>query len=163
MSLIASRTLRASGKHEEARLLLIELAARLPHDAEVQYEAACVHDYLGQEADAVPYYLAALSGELSEKHRLSAYVGLGSTYRTLGMYADADRVLQEGLGRYPESAALKVFFAMVQYNLGHSKSAIEGLLVLLLQVSSDAEIKAYSSAIKLYAQDIERVWPQSAA
>jgi hypothetical protein len=54
------RALRRAGKHEEACSLAVSLAAASPEDAELQYEAACVHDYLGREAQAVPFYLAAL-------------------------------------------------------------------------------------------------------
>ena len=50
---------------------------------------ACLCDYLGREADAVPYYRAALRGDVAPADQRSAYLGLGSTYRTLGRHADA--------------------------------------------------------------------------
>ncbi|HSC01075.1 MAG TPA: tetratricopeptide repeat protein [Burkholderiaceae bacterium] len=161
-NLNAARELRASGRHEEARTLLAALAAAAPHDAELQYETACVHDFLGLEPQAIPYYLAALAGELADGLRRSAYTGLGSTYRTLGRYAEAEQILQEALRRYPRAAEVRVFLAMVQHNLGQSKAAVESLLALLAQTSSDPEIKAYATAIEFYAQDIERVWPAAA-
>lgn len=162
-NLNAARDLRASGRHEEARTLLAALAVAAPHDAELQYETACVHDFLGLESQAIPYYLAALAGELPDHLRRSAYTGLGSTYRTLGRYADAEQVLQEGLRRYPTAAEIRVFMAMVQHNLGRSKVAVESLLGLLAQTSNDPEIRAYATAIEFYAQDVERVWPADAA
>jgi len=48
------RTLRRAGKHEEACSFTISLTAGSPEDAELQCEAACVHDPLGREAQAVP-------------------------------------------------------------------------------------------------------------
>lgn len=142
---------------------MIQLAAEATADAELQYETACVHDYLGYESQAVPYYLAALSGKLPAAMRRSAYTGLGSTYRTLGRYEDAERTLQEGLRHFPDAAELKVFLAMVHHNMGRSKAAVESLLVLLARTTSDAELRAYASAIEFYAEDIERIWPPGAA
>src|SRR5262249_31498711 len=101
MSLGSARELRALGKHAEALQLLVALAARSPKDAEVQYEAACVHDFLGEEASAVAYYRAALLGPLSEEHLRGAYVGLGSTLRALGQYPEAEATLRQGVKRFP--------------------------------------------------------------
>jgi thioredoxin-like negative regulator of GroEL len=159
MSLATARELRAAGRHDEARLLLVALAAAAPGDAEVQYEAACVHDFLGLEAQAVPYYLAALAGTLPDEHLRSAYTGLGSTYRTLGRHAEAEQVLLRGLQRFPDAAEMRVFLAMTQHNLGRSKPAIESLLKLLAETSADPGIRAYAGAIAFYADDVDRIWP----
>ena len=154
--------LRRAGQHEEACSLAVRLAAQAPHDAELQYETACVHDYLGREAQAVAFYLAALSGgELSAEHLRSAYLGLGSTYRALGRYADAERTLREGLARFADAAELKAFLAMALHNLGRSKEAVELLLTLLAQTSADVDIQSYREALLFYAQDIERSWPDA--
>lgn len=158
MTLESARALRTANRHAEARALLVELAGRWPNDALLQFEAACVHDHLGEEAQAVPYYLAALAGSLPPAMRRSAFVGLGSTYRTLGRYRDAERTLQEGLREFQDAADIRVFLAMVQHNLGRSKEAVESLLVLLARTSSDEEIKSYARAIEFYAEDIDRVW-----
>jgi len=92
--------MRRAGDHEAARSLAAELVATATDDCELQYEAACVHDYLGREAEAVPFYLAAISGRLSDEHLRSAYLGLGSTYRTLGQYQSAEHTLREGLAQF---------------------------------------------------------------
>lgn len=140
--------------------MLVQLAALSPSDAELQFEAACVHDFLGEEATAVPYYLAAISGDLTEEHLRSAYLGLGSTYRTLGRYAEAEATLRQGLERFPQANEIKVFLAMVLHNLGRSKAAVESLLVVLAETSADSRVQAYRQAIVFYAQDIERAWPK---
>jgi tetratricopeptide (TPR) repeat protein len=152
-------SLRRAGKHEDACSLAVSLAAQCPDDAELQYQAACVHDFLGREAQAVPFYLAALSGSLSAEHRRSAYLGLGSTYRALGQYAEAERTLREGLTHFSDAAELKTFLAMALHNLGRSKQAVELLLTLLAQSSADTHLQGYREAILYYAQDIERSWP----
>jgi hypothetical protein len=41
MSLIKVQALRQTGRHEEARMLVVSLAAQEPGNAELQYEAAC--------------------------------------------------------------------------------------------------------------------------
>jgi tetratricopeptide (TPR) repeat protein len=160
MNLTEALALRKTGRHTEARDALRELAARSLSDAEVQYEAACVHDFLGHEREAVPYYIAALQGELPSGKRQGAYLGLGSTLRTLGRYQEASAVLHEGIAAFPEAGELRVFMAMVDYNLGHTKRAFEALLALVAETSEDQGIRSYRKAISFYAQDIERIWPE---
>jgi tetratricopeptide (TPR) repeat protein len=146
------------GKHSEARDLLVVLAAQSPDDAELQYEAACVHDFLGEEASAVAYYRAALRGNLSEDHLRGACLGLGSTYRSLGRYTEAEAILRQGLDRFPQANDIKVFLAMALHNLGRSKAAVECLLTIIAETSSDKEVQGYRRAIALYAEDIDRIW-----
>ena len=155
-------SLRRAGRHDEARTLAVALAVRHPGDATLQYQAACVHDFLGLEARAVPYYLAGIAGTLSPEQLRSAYLGLGSTYRALGRYAEAERTLEDGLARFPDAAELEVFLAMALHNVGKSKQAVERLLRVLARTSGDAELQSYREAILLYAQDIERSWPDEA-
>ncbi|MEN9419619.1 MAG: hypothetical protein RI988_3239 [Pseudomonadota bacterium] len=86
MSLQSAQALRAAGAHPEAKALLVELIAENPSDPMLQDEAACVHDSLGDEAAAVLYCVAAIAAGLPEEELRGAYLGLGSTYRTLGRY-----------------------------------------------------------------------------
>ena len=143
--------------------MLAALAASHPADAEIAYETASVHDSLGDEAAAVPHYVAAIAGGLSGAQRRSAYLGLGSTYRTLGRYLEAEATLREGLAHFPDANELKAFLAMVQHNLGRSKLAFEILLVLLAETSADDAIRRYRRAIAFYAEDIDRAWPAANA
>ena len=121
-------SLRRAGKHEEACALAVSLAVQSPGDTELQYEAACVHDFLGREAQAVPFYLTALRGGLSDEKLRRAYVGLSSTYRVLGQYAAAERTARDGLARFPDAVEMRAFLAMALHNLGQSKHAVEMLL-----------------------------------
>jgi len=151
--------LRRAGDHEGARSLATELVASATEDFELQYEAACVHDYLGRESEAIPFYLAAISGRLPSEQLRRAYLGLGSTYRALGQYQSAERALREGLARFPDAAELKTFLAVALHNLGRSKQAVELLLTVLADTSADDHLRSYREAILFYAQDIERSWP----
>ena len=104
------------------------------------------------EAQAVPFYLAALKGEkLTADHRREALLGLGSTYRTLGRHAEAEQTLLQGLAEFPEARELEVFLAMTLHNFGQGKRAVELLLGIVAATSSDPGIQAYCRAIELYA------------
>jgi tetratricopeptide (TPR) repeat protein len=159
MSLDRARALRQTGQHEEARALLLKMLEAQPDDAATNFEAACVHDSLGYEREALPYYRRALEGELSEDQRRSAYLGLGSTLRALGEAADAQAVFERGLSEFPGSSELVTFGAMALYNLGESKRACEILLELIAENLRDGRVLDYARAIKLYAQDLDRSWP----
>jgi predicted Zn-dependent protease len=151
--------LREAGALDEARELLLELSAAAPDDAQVACQTAWVHDALGLERDAVPYYVAALDGTgLSAVERRGALLGLGSTYRTLGQYTEAVAVLEAGVHEFPTDRALAVFLAIAQYNTGDAKEAVSGLLTLLVDTTSDQEIQRYHRAITQYAEDLDRVW-----
>lgn len=163
MTLETAQQLRASGNDEEARVLLVALCQQHPEDADLHYESACLHDLLGLEAEAVPFYLAALAGNLPPAKRRGAYTGLGSTYRTLGQFQSACDTLVAGLQEFPEANEMRVFFAMAQHNLGYSKVAIEALLKLIATTTTDPAIQAYRRAIVFYAQDVERTWPERAS
>ena len=158
MTLDTVRALRRAGRHDEAHAIAVQLAAQAPHDAQLQFQTACVCDYLGREADAVPYYVAALRGELAPADRRSAYLGLGSTYRTLGRYAEARATLLAGLQQFPDAREIQAFLAMALHNTGDSKQAVELLLKLLTATSSDPAIQDYRRAIELYAEDLDRTW-----
>lgn len=158
MTTFQIRRLRREGKHEEARQLAVALVTTNPDDAGLQFEAASVHDFLGLEAEAVSYYRAALAGDLDTEHRRQALLGLGSTYRTLGRYREAEEVLLKGSSEFPDGNEFNVFLAMTLHNLGNSKGAVELLLRVVASTSSDPNIQQYRRAIEFYAADVERAW-----
>jgi tetratricopeptide (TPR) repeat protein len=151
--------LRQQGRHQQARILAVEMACGSPDDALVHYEAACVHDYLGLEAEAVPYYVRAIELGLPAEELRGAYLGLGSTYRVLGRYEQAIATLEEGLAMFPGGREFIVFKAMAEHNTGRSKQAVEALLRVIAETSSDAQVQKFERAIMLYAEDVERTLP----
>jgi tetratricopeptide (TPR) repeat protein len=157
--LAAAVRLRTEGHPEQARELLLALAAEFPEDAEVAYQTAWVHDTLGLEAEAVPFYERTLAGAgLSNEDRRGALLGLGSTYRTLGRYAEAVTTLRLGVSEFPDDGGLRTFLAMALYNTGEHHEAMRLLLTLLAASSRDPEVMAYRKAIELYAQDLDKTW-----
>ncbi|MFF8832190.1 tetratricopeptide repeat protein [Streptomyces sp. NPDC015131] len=142
----------------ETRRELLDLAARNPDDARVQYRAACVHDRLGLEAEAVPFYercLAATAPGLPDEDRRGALLGLGSTYRVLGQYARAVETLRRGVAEYPDDGGLRTFLAMALYNTGGHHEAMGILLDLLATTSEDPSVRQYRRSIGLYAKDLD--------
>ena len=97
---------------EQARTLLLDLAAAYPDDAEISFQTAVVHDNLGLERESIPFYLRALEQGLSGADLERALLGLGSTYRGLGEYQKAEETLRRGVKEFPDNRALQVFLAM---------------------------------------------------
>ncbi|MGW9493627.1 tetratricopeptide repeat protein [Streptomyces prasinus] len=148
--------LHRQGRSAQAREQLLTLAKRYPHDAEIAYRTAWVHDVLGLEDEAVPFYERALAGPgLPEADRHGAFLGLGSTYRVLGRYALAERTLRSGLEEFPQDAALRAFLAMVLYNTGQGREAVGVLLKVLAATSGDRRVQDYRRAIEHYADDLD--------
>jgi len=150
--------LRAKDRHEEARQLLVPLASEYPTNPIVQYKTACVYDFLGLEKEAVPYYHAAIENDLPDAELRSAYLGLGSTYRILGRYADSKKILLEGLKTFPGAGEMKIFLAMTLYNMGEHHEAVSSLLKIIMDTTNSADIKNYERAIRFYANDLDKTW-----
>ncbi|MBC9717478.1 tetratricopeptide repeat protein [Streptomyces sp. TRM66268-LWL] len=152
----AAVRLREQGQREEAREMLVALAEQYPDDVEVACQTAWVHDALGLEAEAVPYYVTAVSAPgLSPEDRAGSLLGLGSTYRALGRYAEAVATLEAACAEFPEDTALQTFFAMALHNVGRGKEGMELLLTLLATTSSDPQIASYRPALEEYAKDLD--------
>jgi tetratricopeptide (TPR) repeat protein len=158
INLTAIQELRAAGRHEEARQRLIRLAADFPNNPGISYAAACVHDFLGLEKEAVPFYTAAIRNGLAGPDLRGAYLGLGSTYRALGQYEESKRILTDGLLHFPAAHELRVFLAMTLYNLSEYHAATALLLNVIADTTSDLETKGYERAIRFYAEDLDRHW-----
>lgn len=72
-------------------------------DALALFERACARDTAGMEAQAEPFYRAALAaGALDEYRRARANIQLGSTLRALGRLDESERLLKAELDRHLE-------------------------------------------------------------
>jgi predicted Zn-dependent protease len=143
---------------EEAQPLLLELRTEFPRDARIAVYTAWVHDSLGYEEEAVEHYEAALAGDLADEERRAAFLGLGSTYRTLGRDAESERTFRAALERFPDFRPLRVFQALTAYNCGDSRAAVQALVEVLLETTSDPTILRYQRALSGYAEDLDRSW-----
>jgi tetratricopeptide (TPR) repeat protein len=132
--------------------------AEHPDDAAVHYAAACCCDRLGWETQAVPHYRAALAGALSDEDRRGAFLGLGSTLRALGEYAESETVFDAGLARFPEAKELVAFRAIAHYNLGRPRESVSALLNLLVETTADPALRSYARALRFYAENLDATW-----
>ncbi|WP_172251416.1 tetratricopeptide repeat protein [Saccharibacillus deserti] len=154
----AAIQLRESGESEEARTLLLELIDLQPSNPSVWYQCAWTHDVLGLEREAVPYYKKSLELGLKEKEKKGALLGLGSTYRTLGMYDEAKSIFEEAIREFPDCREYQIFYAMVLYNQKAFSDAMSILLKQLAETSKDEGIQSYRKALVFYSDQLDRVW-----
>ncbi|MFC9246285.1 tetratricopeptide repeat protein [Streptomyces sp. NPDC057136] len=148
--------LRVEGHPEQARERLLALTAQFPDAADVAYQTAWVHDVLGLETEAVPYYERGLQlPGLTEEERRGALLGLGSTYRVLGRYGQAVETLRRGVSEFPDDGALRSFLAMALYNIGEHHEAMKILLRVVATTSTDPYVARYRPAIEHYAKDLD--------
>jgi|SRR5450631_1725086 len=150
--------LRSTGRAEEARTILLDLVAAYPDDAEINYQAAWVHDTLGREREAAPFYVRAIEQGLSGKDLEGAFLGLGSTYRTIGAYQASEETFRRAMATFPHNRAFQVFLAMTLYNLHRYQEAMELLLTNLAETTSDEAILQYQRAILFYAPHLDQTW-----
>jgi len=142
---------------EEARTLLLELNATYPNDAEIIFQIAVVNDNLGLERESIPFYVQALAQGLAGPDLERAYLGLGSTYRGLGNYLQAEETLRQGVKEFPENRALQVFLVMTLYNRQSYKEAVELLLTNLMETTSDETLQYFKRPIMYYAQHLDEI------
>src|SRR5919108_5262975 len=114
--LASAVTLREAESRDEACQLLLELHAEFPNDPQVNYQCAWIHDLLGLEREAIPYYEKAVQEGLSGDELKGALLGMGSTYRCIGEYQKARETFQRALELFPERHEYKTFLAMTYYN-----------------------------------------------
>jgi len=151
-------TLRKNGRLEEANQLMVALVKEEPENAYYQFQCAWTYDSLGKENDAVPHYEKAIQLGLKPEILLDAYVGLGSTYRTLGHYEQSKRIFEQAISEFPEAEHVKVFYAMTLYNLKEHSKAMETLLNTVAHTTNHEGIKDYRKAIKFYSDKLDQTW-----
>jgi tetratricopeptide (TPR) repeat protein len=159
MSLDEAIRAREEERYDDAHAILSALLAEDPHNALANYQMAWLHDTQGLERAAVPWYEAAISGELPEAELRGAYLGLGSTLRTLGEYARSVDVLRKGMACFPEAGEYPAFLAMALYNCGEHAEAMALLLSELARSSGDAGVERYRRAILFYHDKLDETWP----
>lgn len=150
--------LRKEGKLKESNEILVNLVNKYPNDPIINFQCAWSYDALGLERKAVEYYKKAISIGLPDEELQYAYLGLGSSYRILGQYKESKEMLEEGLSKFPEYKAMKVFYAMTLYNLNEYAKAMEILLKIIADTSLDEGIRKYRKAIEFYSDKVDEIW-----
>ncbi|MGE7918045.1 tetratricopeptide repeat protein [Viridibacillus sp. NPDC093762] len=150
--------LRAKNLLRDSNQLMMDIHRDYPEDGLVNYQTAWSLDVLGLENEAIPYYEKAILLGLNNQDEPNAYLGLGSTYRTIGEYQKSEKVLQEGITKYPDFKALQVFYAMTLFNLKKHEDSIGQLLDVIISSTKDESIKEYERAIHFYKDKLHLVW-----
>jgi len=145
-----------------ARPILVRLCKINPKNASLHYRAACVHDGLGLEQEALPFYESAFRLGLKGDELEGAYVGLGSTYRVLGQFAKSIAVLLEGSKKFPNSQCLKIFEAMTLHESGRHNLAVAMLLHCVADKPGDPSVALYRRAIQQYATEYGNIGEECA-
>jgi tetratricopeptide (TPR) repeat protein len=150
--------LRDSEKPDAARQLLLELHSEFPNDPQVNYQCAWVHDVLGLEREAIPFYEKAIQIGLDSNDLKSALLGMGSTYRCIGEYHKSIETFRHALTLFPNAHEFNVFLAMAYHNIGQHAEAMELLLNSLVNTSKDEGILRYQRAIRFYSDKLNQTW-----
>lgn len=144
---------------QEGLEILKNVAAQNSGSSKIWFEYAGAFDFLGREGEALPLYEKIFKlgvGTLPLEDQPRLYIQTGSTLRNLRRLDEARAVLQEGLKRFPQSQALKVFLALTEHTSGNSSSAVRLLIDCLLETSSDASISDYQKALRFYSENFNQ-------
>ena len=151
-------SLRETEHHEEARQALLKLHGDFPDHPQINYQCAWIHDLLGMEREAIPFYDKAIQAGLVGEDLKSALLGMGSTHRCIGEYQKAIETFRHALSLFPDCHEFKVFLGMAYYNIGEHAKAMELLLNSLASTSSDEGIFRYQRAIRFYSDKLDQTW-----
>lgn len=149
--------LRQEGKLIESNEMLLKLVRQFPEDASINYQCAWSFDILEKEVEAIKYYEKAIDLGLADDDLKEAYLGLGSTYRTIGEYEKSRETFINAIAKFDDNS-LKVFYAMTLYNLEEHSNSMEILLKIIAETSTDANIGGYSRAIEFYSDKLDRIF-----
>jgi Flp pilus assembly protein TadD len=146
--------LNREGRENEALELAVSLVERYPEDPRSHFEYAGVLDYQGREVDAVAPYRRAQALGLSGDDLPRLYVQLGSTLRNVGQLEEAARFLAEGRQRFPDHAAIRVFYALALVSAGRCPEAAVMLLELVTEQSSSIDLDGYDRVLRQYTDEL---------
>lgn len=130
------------------------LVAERPADDPVAlFEAGGARDFAGREAEAEPFYRAALVGGLGEPERGQAVIQLASTLRNLDRPEEALTLLRDFLDEHPGhplADAAHAFAALALFDDGLPADALREALGALAP-----HLPQYGRAVGAYAATIE--------
>lgn len=156
--LMRIKKIRKEGASEKAYTELLSALEKQPSSASLNYLAACICDAERTEGEAVSFYHKALEYGLSGWDRKDAYLGLGSTYRSMGEYKKAEEIFQMGIKEFPDYRPYQVFLALNENNQKNSDESIRLLLEELVQTTNDLHIKKFKRALQFYSTRLHEVF-----
>ncbi len=148
--------LKQNGHLEKSRNLFLQAVNEEPENAEYNFFCGQVHDAQGLEQEAAHFYEKAMEKGLADDLLKDAYVCLASTYNVLGKSGKSLELLETGEQRFPHYLPIQVFKSLTLHKLHRHSQALGKLLNVLTETTGDKGIKAYSRALKYYAEQLER-------
>lgn len=152
------KNFQKSGNPEKAFEAAQQAIKIFPKNAHLHYLAACICDSNRTENEAVPFYLKAIELGLKGQSRRGAFLGLASTYRSLGQYAESKKVFEMGIKEFPKYRPYYVFLSLVEFNLNNHADAMKLLLTQITETTSDQEIKSYKRALEFYSTRLNEIF-----
>ncbi|UYQ78319.1 tetratricopeptide repeat protein [Glutamicibacter sp. JL.03c] len=126
------------------------LQGRDPADPRVLFEIASLHDFLGEEEQAVLPYQRALQAGLSGQKQEEALIQLASTLRNLGQPRRAMALLEPIQPSSVLHADAQGFLALALLDAGRSAEALRTAITALAP-----HARLYGRALAAYAQDLD--------
>ncbi|WP_444636172.1 tetratricopeptide repeat protein [Glutamicibacter sp. AOP33-2CA-4] len=127
---------------------------RPPGDASALFELGGVHDSLGLETDAIPYYRAAIEAGLEGERATRVFIQLASTLRNVGASAEAVSILESAPSLGNDDDARQAFLALALYDEGRYGDALRTALLALIPT-----LDGYKRALKAYAEELPGTFP----
>jgi len=124
-------------------------------EARREFEIGGEHDSAGREEEALVHYERALELGLDEDLMPGFLLQYGSTLRNVGRLDDALAVLSDGIARYPDHAALRMFRAFALASLGRDREALVDTLNLARTRIDAPEVRRYARSLENYTRDLE--------
>lgn len=150
-----ARALRRNDDVETSQELLLELLDYRPDHPLVLFEVGGSYDVIGEEEMAIPYYRRAIEAGLDGNDLQECLICLGSTLRVIGEHEDAVNFLEQAVDEFPNRNSGRAFLALAHYSNGEADQAVQILLSLLLETTSDEDILAYADTLDYYKDNLD--------
>lgn len=138
------------GRPEEVLAGIRRLVAQRPEgDAAALFEEASAHDFLGEEAAAIPLYRRALEVGLDEPRRSQAVIQLASSLRNVGDARGAVELLVDFRGHESVGDASDAFLALALHDVGRHADALRVALNALAKT-----LPQYGRAVVAYSKEL---------
>ena len=118
-------------------------------DGAALYEWASVHDFLGNEAEAIPLYRLALDAGLDDRRKTQALIQLASSLRNVGEFEAAVQVLEDVEESEVAGDAHRAFLALALFDAGRPDQALRVALEALAKT-----LPLYRRAVSGYAAEL---------
>lgn len=139
---------RAHGQFNQLLPRLQDLDRRHPNVGEIAYQLAWTCDTLGRAEQALPYYEKAVALGLPPNELSNAFIGLGSTLRTLGQLDRSAEVLRSGKLQFPDNREFDAFLTLTLHAQGKHAEALALALETLCDTTEDPGLTAYGRALR---------------